>query len=152
MSQLLTKENILVSLVRSSLPGHLLCTLRYLLIPVATGCAVGLHRGTQDCTSRDKVLSAALRKIIYGILYCVVGWIVTNCGNNVADSNLPQRAKLFKMSLLFCVPHWAAWMFMEESNVLLRNYHIITTTYCSVRMCVSCIALFITHKNVSSTY
>ena len=130
----------------SSLPGHLLCTLRYLLIPVATGRAVGLHRGTQDCTSRDKVLSAALRKIMYGILYCFVGWIVPNSGNISADSNLPQRANFFKMSLLFCVPHWAACMFMEDSNVLLRSYRIITTTYCSVRMCVSCVSLFITQK------
>lgn len=46
----------------SSLPGHLLCTLRYLLIPVATGRAVGLHRGTQDCTSRNRFSQRRCRR------------------------------------------------------------------------------------------
>jgi len=116
----------------SSLPGHLLCALCYLLIPVATGRAIGLHRGIQDRTSRDKVLSVALRKIMYGILYCVVGWIVPNSGNILADSNLPQRAKLFKVSL-FCVLHCAAYMFMEDLNYCCEA--IILLLRPTVRMC-----------------
>jgi len=136
------------SLFAGSLPGHHLCTLRYLLIPVATIHAVDLHRDTQDFTSRDKVLSAALRKILYGILHCVVGWIVANSGNILADSTLPQRATLFKMSVILRAPLGSVCVYMEDSNVLLRSYRIITTTYCSVRMCVSCISL--SHKKVKN--
>lgn len=112
----------------SSLPGHRLCTLCYLLIPVATGRAVSLHRGTQDCTSRDKVLSVALRKVMCGILYCVVGWIVSNSGNILADSS-PTKGEAFQnVFVILRAPLCSVYVY-GRFKLLLGSYHIITATY-----------------------